>query len=143
MRNMTIVSVGLALSAALLAGCSKPAAEDAKDSAAAVASDAAATASSAAADAASGAAQVGGAVSPPQSPQNDAVNGDGNAAEATQTPGSNSFTQGQAQGQIEKAGYTDVSGLMKTPEGLWTGTAKKDGKPVAVSVDFKGAVSVR
>jgi len=85
----------------------------------------------------------GGAVSPPATPENGAVNTDANKTETAQSAGSNSFTQDQAAGHIEKAGYSDVSGLTKTPDGLWSGTAKKNGKPVHVSVDFKGAVTAK
>jgi hypothetical protein len=82
-----------------------------------------------------------GPVSPPSSAKNDPINTDANKAEKAQTPGSTSFTEAQAKGHIENAGYTDVSGLKKTPKGFWTGMAKKGGKPVQVSVDYKGAVS--
>jgi hypothetical protein len=84
-----------------------------------------------------------GPVSPPSSAQNDAVNTDTNKSEKAQTPGSTSFTKAQAKGHIENAGYTDVSGLKKTSQGFWTGMAKKGGKPVQVSVDYKGAVSAK
>lgn len=138
MRNNTAVLLSAAIAFGALAGCSKPASETASTAA----TDASATASDAAASA-SGATEAGGAVSPPSTPQNDAVNADANKGEATQTPGSNSFTQDQARGHIENAGYTDVTGLTKTPDGLWIGSAKKDGKTVQVSVDFKGAVSAK
>jgi hypothetical protein len=48
---------------------------------------------------------------------------------------------GEAKDHIEHAGYANVAGLTKTPDGMWTGQATKDGKPVTVSVDFKGAVA--
>jgi hypothetical protein len=88
-----------------------------------------------------GASAPGGAVSPPPANGNDAVSTDTHKSDTSQSAASNSFTQSQARGHIEKAGYTDVGALTKTPDGRWTGTAKKDGKPVKVSVDFKGAVS--
>ena len=56
-------------------------------------------------------------------------------------PGANSFTQGQAQEHIAKAGYAKVSGLMKDDKGVWRGTAMKKGKPVKVALDFKGNVT--
>ena len=56
---------------------------------------------------------------------------------------STSFTENQAKGHIENAGYTDVSNLVKTSDGLWTAKAMKAGKPVNVAVDFKGAVSAK
>ena len=42
-----------------------------------------------------------------------------------------------------RSGYTDVSNLVKTSDGLWTAKAMKAGKPVNVAVDFKGAVSAK
>ncbi len=141
MQRSMAVSAGLVLAVSLLGAC-KPASQTAS-SAANGAGDVATNTANAAGSAAGGATQPGGAVSPPSSPENGAVNTDANKTEATQTPGSNSFTEGQARGHIEHAGYTDVGALTKTPEGLWTGPAKKDGKPVTVSVDFKGAVSAQ
>lgn len=55
--------------------------------------------------------------------------------------GANSFTQGQAQTHIEKAGFTGVSGLAKGQDGVWRGTAMRDGQSVDVAMDFKGNVS--
>jgi hypothetical protein len=56
-------------------------------------------------------------------------------------PGANSFTEGQAKSRIEGAGYTDVMGLAKDNNGVWTGTAKKGGNSVNVKVDFQGNVT--
>jgi len=92
---------------------------------------------------AGGVANAGGPVSPPSSAKNDPINTDKNKTEAAQTPGSTSFTEGQAKAHIKKAGYTDVSSLTKTSDGFWTGHAKKGGKSVQVSVDYKGAVSAK
>jgi hypothetical protein len=55
-------------------------------------------------------------------------------------PGANSFTQGEAQSRIEKAGYSDVTGLAKDDQGIWRGTASKNGKSVKVSLDYKGNI---
>ena len=60
---------------------------------------------------------------------------------AAPVPGANSFTEGQAKSRIEGAGYTDVSGLQKDANGVWTGSAKKGGKAVTVKVDFQGNVT--
>ena len=136
MRTSTAAPWVVAL--ALLGACSKPAnqAADTTANAADATADTAATATDNAADA-------GGVMSAPQSPQNDAVNMDANTNEMTQTPGSNSFTESQARGQIENAGYTNVTGLTKGADGMWTGKAMKDGKTMDVSVDFKGAVAAK
>ncbi|MFN4297072.1 MAG: hypothetical protein ACK4FB_09535 [Brevundimonas sp.] len=82
------------------------------------------------------------ACSEPNQPMNEAVNEDLNTAPmASQTEGANSFTEGQARGHIENAGYTNVSALTLTDSGLWQGTATRDGQTQNVSVDYRGAVS--
>ena len=134
----------------LLAACSKPASETASDARAVTetsvtdagaATANAADATAAGADAAAGGAMApGGAVSPPAA--NAAV--DTNAAsDPALAPASNSFTEGQAKGHIENAGYTDVTGLTKTADGMWTARAKKGGKTMDVALDFKGAVTAK
>lgn len=57
--------------------------------------------------------------------------------------GRNSFTEAQARGRIEKAGYTDVTKLVKNPNGVWQGSATKDGKSVLLGLDYKGNVIIR
>jgi hypothetical protein len=59
------------------------------------------------------------------------------------TAGANSFTKGQAEDRIKKAGYTNVTGLAKDKDGLWRGQAMKDGKQANVSLDFKGNVNAQ
>ena len=54
--------------------------------------------------------------------------------------GANSFTEGQAKDRIVAAGFTSVSSLAKDGDGIWRGSATKDGKSVKVAVDFKGNV---
>ena len=54
--------------------------------------------------------------------------------------GANSFTEGQAKSRIEGAGFTQVTGLKKDDQGVWRGSAMKDGKQATVSVDFRGNV---
>jgi hypothetical protein len=55
--------------------------------------------------------------------------------------GANSFTKGQAQQHIVNAGYSSVSDLVKGKDGVWRGTAMKNGAPVNVGLDYKGNVS--
>lgn len=55
--------------------------------------------------------------------------------------GHNSFTEGQARQHILKAGYESVTGLAKGKDGVWRGTATKNGASVEVGMDFKGNVS--
>lgn len=54
--------------------------------------------------------------------------------------GANSFTEGQAKDRALAAGLTSVSSLAKDGDGIWRGSAMKDGKSVKVAVDFKGNV---
>ena len=133
MRTSIAALSGVVLSMAVVSACSKPA--ETKPDVAATAA-----APEASSDSAMGA---GGAVSPPPANGNEAVNTDGNTTEAAQSAGSNSFTEAQARGHIESAGYTDVTELTKTADGFWVGKAMKGGKAANVSVDFKGAVTTR
>jgi putative membrane protein len=59
---------------------------------------------------------------------------------AAPVPGANSFTQDQAKNRIEDAGYSDVSKLTKDDQGIWRGQATKDGKSIAVALDYQGNV---
>ena len=59
---------------------------------------------------------------------------------AAPVPGANSFTEGQAKSKIESSGYTQVSGLKKDANGVWTGSAMKGGQKVNVKLDFQGNV---
>ena len=59
---------------------------------------------------------------------------------AAPVAGANSFTEGQAKERIEAKGYSDVGTLMKSEDGIWTGTAMKDGKSVDVKLDFQGNI---
>ena len=54
--------------------------------------------------------------------------------------GANSFTEAQAKSRIERAGYSNVSGLSKDKDGIWKGKASKAGTSVDVGVDYQGNV---
>ena len=54
--------------------------------------------------------------------------------------GANSFTENQAKDRIEKAGFTEVTGLRKDDQGIWRANAKQGDKQVNVSLDFRGNV---
>jgi hypothetical protein len=56
--------------------------------------------------------------------------------------GANSFTEAQAKSRIASRGYSDVSALTKDENGIWKGSAMKDGKAFQVSLDFQGNVIV-
>jgi hypothetical protein len=55
-------------------------------------------------------------------------------------PVPNSFTEAQAKSRIEKAGYSNVSGLSKDKDGIWKGKASKGATSVDVGVDYQGNV---
>jgi hypothetical protein len=55
--------------------------------------------------------------------------------------GANSFTMSEAQSRITDKGYTHVDALKKDSNGVWRGTATKDGQRVHVSVDYQGNVN--
>ena len=83
----------------------------------------------------------GPVVSTSQTPRNEAVDTTPTTGESGPTPGASSYTEAQAKSAIESAGYTGVGALTQNANGLWQGPATKDGKPVTVSVDYKGAVT--
>jgi hypothetical protein len=77
----------------------------------------------------------------PAKPMNPAMKGMHDNNSSTPVPGANSFTRSQAKSQIEAKGYTKVAGLKKGEDGVWRGTAMKDGASAPVSVDFQGNVN--
>ncbi|WP_205598396.1 hypothetical protein [Caulobacter sp. 17J65-9] len=76
---------------------------------------------------------------PSEKPGNPAVDTTPTADTGT-AAGANSFTEAQARGAIEKAGYTDVTELVQNDQGVWAGKAMKGGKSVPVSIDYRGSV---
>ncbi|KQW67039.1 hypothetical protein ASE17_20510 [Phenylobacterium sp. Root77] len=83
----------------------------------------------------------GPVVAASESPRNEAVDTTPTQDAAALTPGANSFTEAQAKGAIEASGYTGVSALTQDANGVWSGTATKDGAEAKVAVDYKGVVS--
>ena len=79
----------------------------------------------------------------PSSTKPAAVNTDSSANTTTAAPvaGANSFTMAQARKRIEDHGYTNVTDLAKDEKSIWRGHATKDGKPVAVALDYQGNVT--
>ena len=136
MKPVHALPLAAVISLALLGACNKPA-----DTAAADAAAKTSAVADSATDAAVNAPGAGGAVSAPQS--NGAVNTDANTMSTNVAAASNSFTEGQAKGHFENAGYSDVTGLTKTPDGMWTAKAMKGGKAMDVTLDFKGAVTAK
>ena len=74
-------------------------------------------------------------------PQNPAVKGMHENNASAPVAGANSFTMSQAKSQIEAKGYTHVMHLKKGNDGVWRGTATKDGQSTDVSVDYQGNVN--
>jgi opacity protein-like surface antigen len=90
-------------------------------------------------------AQTGSQTPPPpaqKGPQNSAINSSDKQVNAP-VQGRNSFTEGEAKSRIEKAGFSNVSGLKKDDTGVWRGKAMKDGQSVDVSLDYQGNVVTR
>jgi hypothetical protein len=73
---------------------------------------------------------------------NDAVKAAHTVNDGGAREGANSFTEAQAREHITRSGYSQVSALKKDAEGVWRGTATKDGRSVKVGLDFKGNVVV-
>jgi hypothetical protein len=85
----------------------------------------------------------GPVVSSSEPPRNQAIDTTPKTPETTATPGANSYTEAQAKGALEAAGYTGVGALTQNAQGLWQGKATKDGKSATVSVDYKGAITTQ
>jgi hypothetical protein len=61
--------------------------------------------------------------------------------DGTSRRGANSFTEAEARTHIAKSGFTHVSALKKDKDGVWRGTARKEGTTMHVGLDFKGNVT--
>lgn len=83
----------------------------------------------------------GPVVAASEAPRNAAIDTTAGGAEPGPTPGANSFTEAQARGAIESAGYVVVGAMTQDANGIWMAKATKDGAPANVTVDYKGAVS--
>ncbi len=57
--------------------------------------------------------------------------------------GANSFTEGQAKSRISSAGFTNVSDLKKDDQGVWRGTAMRNGKSQQIGFDYKGNIGAQ
>lgn len=76
-------------------------------------------------------------------PHNAAMKDPTVAKTSASAAGANSFTEGQARDRIGKAGYTGVTALTKTSDGVWAGQAMKGKKKMRVALDFKGNVTAK
>jgi hypothetical protein len=55
-------------------------------------------------------------------------------------PGANSFTENQVRERLETNGFSGVANLRKDDNGIWRGTATRNGASVPVAVDYRGNV---
>jgi hypothetical protein len=55
-------------------------------------------------------------------------------------PGANSFTENQARERLETGGFSGVTNLRKDDQGIWRGTAMRNGASVPVAVDYRGNI---
>lgn len=76
------------------------------------------------------------------SPAPAAVTTTAEPSRTTEAPvaGANSFTEGQARSRIEERGFAQIRDLKKDDQGIWRGMAMKDGKSVAVTLDYQGNI---
>ncbi len=51
------------------------------------------------------------------------------------------YTKGEARARIEGKGFTRVGSLQKGEDGIWRGTARREGKDVLVGIDHNGKVA--
>ncbi|GAC1345394.1 MAG: hypothetical protein NVSMB18_25030 [Acetobacteraceae bacterium] len=89
-----------------------------------------------------GAALGNRATGAPADSSNAAVNTSNDASRNTHAPvpGANSFTEGEARRRIQDKGFGEVTSLKKDDQGIWRGTATKDGKSANVALDYQGNV---
>jgi negative regulator of sigma E activity len=73
-------------------------------------------------------------------PSTPAIAGAGTNNQGAPAVGANSFTEAQAKSRIEKAGYANVSGLVKDKDGIWRGRANNGSATVPVALDYQGNV---
>lgn len=55
--------------------------------------------------------------------------------------GENSFTEAQAKAWLENLGYTHIGHLVLGTDGIWRASARLNGIPTLVTVDYKGNVT--
>lgn len=55
-------------------------------------------------------------------------------------PGANSFTEAQVRERLETNGFTSATGLRKDEQGIWRGTAMRNGASTPVAIDYRGNI---
>jgi protein CpxP len=76
---------------------------------------------------------------PPREPANAIASGEKGTEGLSK--GANSFTETQARSRMEQHGYRQISALTKDADGIWRGSATRNGRQVHVGLDYKGNVS--
>ncbi len=56
-------------------------------------------------------------------------------------PGANSFTEAQVRERLESNGYSAITGLRKDEQGIWRGTAMRQGANTPFALDYRGNIS--
>lgn len=77
----------------------------------------------------------------PATAKDDTVKAPDTKTEAGAAAQGSLFTEEQARVHLAHLGYTSISGLLKDQDGVWRGSATKDGKTITVAVDIKGTVN--
>jgi hypothetical protein len=72
-----------------------------------------------------------------------AVSDPANANKTLDAPvaGKNSFTLQEARSRLEHHGYSQVTALTQDDKSVWHASAVKNGKPVAVTLDYQGNIT--
>lgn len=60
---------------------------------------------------------------------------------ASLAAGANSFTEDQARSALQNAGYMVSGPLTQDANGVWMGTATREGAEAMVGIDYKGAIT--
>lgn len=92
----------------------------------------------------------GGATNPPPGTTNNNTGSSVLPGTTTGTPSSSALdstsvsgAQAAAQSKIQEAGFSNVKGLSRTTDGIWTGRAVKNGVEVGVALDPSGRISTQ
>ncbi len=73
---------------------------------------------------------------------NAAINTDRRESRTAAAPvaGRNSFTESEARRRIQSFGYTGVSALKKDAQGIWRGSAARNGQTADIALDYQGNI---
>jgi hypothetical protein len=83
----------------------------------------------------------GPVVAAPSGPGNPPIDTTPTTGDRGQASGASSFTESQARGALEHAGYSNITGLTQNSSGQWEATATRNGHERHVSIDYRGAIT--